>query len=274
MGLGYLNHLDPADFPPMKKLWSDWPAIKEKIRKAPKILLISDYDGTLVPITQKPDLAKLNPKTRSILKKIKSHPRFILGIWSGRILADVANLVKLRNIYYSGNHGLEITGAKINFVHPLARKARPELTRVKKSLRLKTKNIPGVILEDKIYTLSLHFRLTPKSSLKELANIFYNQVRPFVLRKYLSISHGKKVWEIRPRVRWNKGLALKCLDRKLGDIPIIYLGDDRTDEDALKVLRKKDIGVFIGRPQWKSRAKYHLTDPRGVTKFLKELLKI
>lgn len=63
------------------------------------------------------------------------------------------------------------------------------------------------------------------------------------------MTRGKKVLEIRPSIKWNKGDALKYLLETLGyhkssDVFPIYIGDDRTDEDAFKVLLVLSIFIF------------------------------
>ena len=92
---------------------------------------------------------------------------------------------------------------------------------------------------------------------------------------------GKKVWEVKPKVDWDKGKALSYLlealklnDRK--DVISMYLGDDVTDEDAFEVLRNlsKDetqgdgIGIVVTKVPKQTKASYSLRDPEEVLQFL------
>jgi len=114
-----------------------------------KYFLFLDYDGTLTPITKKPDLAVLSKKRRSILKKLAESSQIKVAIVSGRKLSDVKKLVGLNNLLYAGNHGFEIKGPGINVIHPKAKKIKPVLKKISALLKKRLKNIEGAIIENK-----------------------------------------------------------------------------------------------------------------------------
>jgi trehalose 6-phosphate phosphatase len=102
-----------------------------------------------------------------------------------------------------------------------------------------------------------------------------------VLAKYsqLQITHGRKVLEIRPRVNWNKGKALSYLLQALGlerdeEVVPLYIGDDRTDEDAFGVLKERKIGcgILVSTIAKMTCASYSLRDPAEVMAFLHQLV--
>jgi trehalose-phosphatase len=68
----------------------------------------------------------------------------------------------------------------------------------------------------------------------------------------LRVTSGKKVWEIQPRIDWNKGKAvlwlLEALNVDRPDVVPFYFGDDVTDEDAFEALKARGIGVYVGHP--------------------------
>jgi hypothetical protein len=83
------------------------------------------------------------------------------------------------------------------------------------------------------------------------------------------MTRGRKVLEIRPRVDWDKGKALLHLLRALGldeadDIVPLYIGDDRTDEDAFKVLKGSGVGVLVSTRPKQTDAGFVLSDPEEV----------
>ena len=89
----------------------------------------------------------------------------------------------------------------------------------------------------------------------------------------LKLTEGKKVFEIRPAVAWDKGKAVLCLMDRLdpqGRATPVYLGDDRTDEDAFRALAGRGLTVCIGgrRP---TAAQYRLPDVAAVWRFLQAL---
>jgi len=91
-----------------------------------------------------------------------------------------------------------------------------------------------------------------------------------ILRSYpqLKITTGKKVMEVRPNTEWNKGLAVQWLINKLGPGLPVYIGDDKTDEDAFSSLRGR-ITILVS-PRWQSSsARFRLNDYRDVGRFLR-----
>jgi alpha,alpha-trehalase len=89
------------------------------------------------------------------------------------------------------------------------------------------------------------------------------------------VSAGKKVFELRPDVAWDKGVALLWLLGQMvldwpGAVPF-YLGDDTTDEDAFRAIRDRGIGIVVGAPDRSTAARYSLADPGEVRVFLERL---
>nr|GMD94053.1 probable trehalose-phosphate phosphatase J [Ipomoea batatas] len=102
-----------------------------------------------------------------------------------------------------------------------------------------------------------------------------------VIKEYpeLRLSQGRKVLEIRPTIKWDKGKALEFLLEALGfansnDVLPVYIGDDRTDEDAFKVLRERGqgFGILVSKAPKETDASYSLKDPSEVMYFLKRLV--
>ncbi|MEM2915155.1 MAG: trehalose-phosphatase, partial [Candidatus Bathyarchaeia archaeon] len=136
--------------------------VERQIKDAGKMFILADYDGTLTPIVDKPDLAVLPEAMRRILQSIVEHSRYKLAIISGRDVETVKKLVNVCGAFYVGNHGFEIVGPNLHLVHPEAEKIRPVMTAVREELRMEIGHVEGLIIEDKRLTLSVHFRLAPK----------------------------------------------------------------------------------------------------------------
>ena len=228
------------------------------------LVLLLDFDGTLAPIVDRPELAEMPPRTRRALERLMALDGVTAAVVSGRGLADVRERAALGDVAYAGNHGMEIEGAGMRRIHPEAAAARPELEAAAARIMAELEGMDGAFLEDKGLTLSIHYRRAPEQE----AN-----VREIVLEAVdgqpgLAVTEGKMVLEVRPRVEWDKGRAVLFLLRQMrppAEAPVLYLGDDRTDEDAFRALRNWSAaaeGVLVADPPpADSAASSYLRDP-------------
>lgn len=245
--------------------------IASLIEARPLCHLFLDFDGTLAPIVARPDLAQLPKEARDCLTSLLSKPRFRLNIISGRSLVELERLVAIEGIVMAGNHGLEIKGPGINFIHQEARRLKGKLEEFRQRLEEKTCPIEGALVEDKGLTVSLHYRMVPEHKLHE---VFQALQLALAQEPALIVRQGKKVLEVRPRTDWDKGRAVLWILESLHgsqwekDCLPIYLGDDLTDEDAFRVLKSKGISIFVGGDAELTSADYYLPGPSQVMQFL------
>lgn len=254
-----------------------------KASNGKQIVMFLDYDGTLSPIVEDPDRAFMTNEMREAVRDIAKY--FPTAIVTGRCRAKVYNFVRLSQLYYAGSHGMDIRGPangskykkdnKAVLFQP-AREFLPMIDEVYKALIDKTKCTPGAMVENNKFCVSVHFRCVDEKSWNALAE----QVRS-VLNDYpkLKLTQGRKVLEIRPTIKWDKGKALEFLLESLGfansdeGFPI-YIGDDRTDEDAFKVLRDRGqgFGILVSKIPKETNASYSLQEPSEVMDFLRRLV--
>uniref|UniRef100_A0A2N9I6W0 Trehalose 6-phosphate phosphatase n=1 Tax=Fagus sylvatica TaxID=28930 RepID=A0A2N9I6W0_FAGSY len=231
----------------------------EKMKRAAngkQIVVFLDYDGTLSPIVNDPEKAVMTNAMRSAVREVGKH--FPTTIISGRSRDKVFKFVQLNNIYYAGSHGMDISTPSsvslqngdhkyqtraidekgndmVNFSP--ARDFLPIIQKIKVELEEITENIDGAMVEDNKFCLSVHFRRVKEEEVDKLKEIVELAMKPY---EDFRISEGKKVMEIRPKINWDKGRALQYLLDTLGfnnlkDVLPMYIGDDKTDEDAFKV---------------------------------------
>lgn len=261
----------------MKSLIKNWNRVERLIRRHEFAVLFLDYDGTLTPIVRRPERAVLADSTRALLGSLRGNPHYIVAVVSGRALEDVRRLVGLDGIIYAGNHGLELEGPQISFVNPRAKAAQPLLGRIAKQLERELRAVRGALVENKGLSLSVHFRRVRRGDLQRVKLIFEESTRPYLLKGEIRIAGGKKVFEVRPPISWNKGKVVTWLLKRpaiMGKTEItlpIYVGDDLTDEDAFRALLGKGITVYVGRPNTSSKAEYYLANVREVKRFLRKL---
>jgi trehalose 6-phosphate phosphatase len=264
----------------MENLFSAWPKLMEKIRQADRILFLSDFDGTLAPIVEKPELAVMSDETRTLLKALTRQHRYTVGIISGRALNDLKSKIDISGIIYAGNHGFEIEGPGINFVNPLVDEIKPFFRILQRILILTLGSIKGIFIEDKGITLSVHYRQVEDVQANDIEYLVQKVIDRPLSRGLFNISKGKKVFDVKPAVNWDKGKAIKLIMKRYGKggrhsgLLVIYLGDDRTDEDGFKVVEKygNGITIFVGENLSNTSARYLLSSTDEVRCFLIKLL--
>ena len=134
----------------MPHLLNIWPSVSKQIKESSKVLLLSDYDGTLTPIVDRPDLAVLASETRDVLLSLSRQEKYLLGIVSGRGLADVSAKVDVPGLIFAGNHGLEMRGPGLEFVHPEAERLRETLGSLYLRLQEELADLPGSWLRTRV----------------------------------------------------------------------------------------------------------------------------
>ena len=249
-----------------------WDRIRTRLNLHRPILLLLDYDGTIVPIRKKPTLAVLSAKTRDILRHLAGQPNIFLGIVTGRSLQDIKSMVMLKNIFYIANHGFQIVFGRKNWVHPVAQYSLRSMKTIFTALKNSLRSIPGAMVENKLFTLSVHYRNLVYTPISHVKKIVERAVRSF--SELCRVTRGKKVIEIRPNVDWNKGYAILKMLKMFNFTKkplVVYIGDDRTDEDVFKcLLRSSAITIRVGRNN-RSSAKYYVKNTAEVKKLLKSI---
>lgn len=239
-------------------------------RRRRPLLVLFDYDGTLVPIARRPGLARLSPARRRALAALAATPGVTVAVITGRSLSDISRLVSIPYAILSANHGFEIAAGRRVFL-PRGRRFRHPLVRLAQELAKDLRDIPGLLVEPKGFSVAIHFRLTPRRLWKGVERRVRLISRPWRRRHGLRVTGGKCIWEIRPALHWNKGDAALWIWRRFAaDAVTWYIGDDATDEDAFRALRKKGITAVVGRAK-ASRAAFSIRNVEGVWRLIRRL---
>jgi len=262
----------------MKYLLACWDVVAVKIREAKHILLLIDYDGTLTPIVERPELAYLSLEVKECLQGLAGVPYLTLGIISGRTLEDLQERVDINGIIYVGNHGLEIEGPGVSFVNPAAKQEVPLLHSLWQDIDKAIADIRGARIDNKGLTLSLHYRLVDEAQLDELNHIFNEMVKSPLASGQIRVTPSKKAYDIRPAVDWDKGKAMEFIAKKLNgrNKPLmLFLGDDVTDYDGFRLAnRDGGISIFVGDTRTNPPAQYFLHSPIEVYQLLGMLIEV
>ncbi len=202
------------------------------------LVLVLDVDGTLAPIAPRPEYAEVPAATQQLLRDLVALPWAHVMVISGRAADDARRLVGVDGIWIVGNHGFEV--AEPNGPAVPSERVKPFAPAIAKAVERCAEvasSHAGVIVEDKRWTVSIHYRLAHPRVVPGLTA----QVAAIAREHGLRVTHGKEVLELRPPVNIDKGTAAEDLASTLGGLrsgaSLVCAGDDRTDEDAFRALR-------------------------------------
>ena len=222
------------------------PDVAQRLAGSPLLLLL-DVDGTLSPIAPRPEYATVPASTQRVLRELVAMRDVHVASISGRAADDARRLVGVDGTWTIGNHGFEIAApnGEIAARDGVARFA-PRVAEAARRAKEIASDESGVIVENKRWTLSVHYRLADPQIVPELTG----RVQAIATELGLRVTGGKEVLELRPPIDIDKGTAAVDLARQLGALDergsVLVAGDDRTDEDAFRAIRRvKPLAVTI-----------------------------
>jgi trehalose 6-phosphate phosphatase len=214
--------------------------------------LVTDIDGTISPIVARPEEARVLPRARQALERLR-HRLALVAVVSGRTVADARGMVDVDGLTYVGNHGLEILSERGPELVPEARPWVPRLAAVLGQIQREYLE-SGVLIENKGATASLHYRLAadPGRTRRELLDLLARRA----ITSGLRVEEGRMVINLLPPLTVTKGSAVSWLVRTHHLDRLVYLGDDLTDAhafSALAVLRQngeaRTLGIGVLTPE-------------------------
>lgn len=235
-----------------------------------RLLIATDFDGTLCPIAETASRARLSPVAEQMLCAAAACDRIVPAVITGRSLADIRRWIP-SGIVLAGNHGLEIAGRGLAFKHGGACELRPCIAGACDAFGPVVRHWPTAWIEDKRLSATLHFRKVHESHHKALRRMARQCLRPFGSR--LALRAGKLAMEVRPSVRWDKGSAVEYIRQRTGAFAAcVCIGDDATDETMFRANRD-GLNIRVGRSS-RTAATYRLQDPSEVATLLGHLVEL
>ena len=227
--------------------------------RTPAVFL--DYDGTLTPIVERPEDAHLPASMKEALERLAAVCP--VTVVSGRDVSFVVQEVGLPDVIYLGSHGFDIvtpqgttlsTGRENEFSAFL-----DSLDETETTAREKLSAIDGANVERKKYAVAVHYRQVADENVAEVERVVDELL---AIHADLRRSGGKKVFELRPDIDWDKGRAvcwtLEALGLADGNTMPVYVGDDLTDEDAFTAIGSDGLTVVVGSDDRPSAAEYRV----------------
>ncbi|HXS34063.1 MAG TPA: trehalose-phosphatase [Solirubrobacterales bacterium] len=212
-------------------------SLLEPLRADPaRAAILTDVDGTLAPIVERPEQATVLPRATELLAALNGSFGLV-GCISGRQALDARRLVGVEDIAYAGNHGLELLlpGDEEPRLDPALAGQEHSAAEFVAGLDVANLASAGLRLEDKGPIQTLHWRGAED---ERGAEARAHEIGAEAGRAKLEPRWGRKVLELRPIGGGGKDAAVAALLATDGVTAAVYAGDDRTDLDAFRRLRE------------------------------------
>ena len=261
----------------MRSFWAACAAVEKHVRAGGRILLLLDFDGTLAPIVVRPERAALPVATGKVLRRLARRPGFVVGIVTGRALADIRRRAKVPGALYVGSHGLEYALPGGRAVRLVDHACRRSLRQLRQRLGQELPRVAGLRLEAKPYSLAVHYRRVVRKHLPRILRVVRGVESEFT--PAIRLQRGKKVAEFLPNIPADKGRTVRAvLSQVIKEsgrrVTPVYFGDDVTDEAVFRLLRQEGWTVRVGSLRGRTRARYYLRSPAEVRRWLEWLAEV
>lgn len=207
----------------------------------PPLGIISDVDGTLAPIVPRAEDAAITPRCRTLLRDLMERGVRV-ALATGRPLAVARAMLDLEGAAFAANHGLSLWLDDQEETPPAVAEY---VGRARESAReLAGLDVPGVSLEEKGPVLAVHYRRAADE--RAAREAILGAIAGSPAARAFRVHEGRKVIELRPPLDINKGTAVAALVPRLGARALICLGDDVTDIDMFREVRRLREGGLPG----------------------------
>jgi alpha,alpha-trehalase len=253
-----------------RHLLDAWPVLRRAFVDPCRVALFTDFDGTLVRIQRRPGGVRLSRSLRRLLGSL-ARAGAVVGVISGRRLADARARVGVRGIWYAGVHGYFLQNPANRGFALLNPTTQALIRSAGRKLVRRLRGTPGIVVEEKGATVAVHYR---GASRKEIARARAAVARCREAEPGLHWMEGKKVWELFPAHEVDKWAAIQFILRRERKVSpsagrtLVYLGDDTTDERVFR--RMRGISVAVGK-RHRTAARFFLRSPAEVRQFLERV---
>jgi trehalose 6-phosphate synthase/phosphatase len=245
-------------------------ALANRLAETDSLLLLLDYDGTLVPFTLTPELARPDPEIVGLLRALAVRPDTQVHLVSGRPQDTLQEWFGEFPIWLHAEHGFLSRDPETRQWVPAAELGGSWREPVLTMLREITQRTPGSRVEVKAAALAWHYRMADQETGARRANELRLHLNQVLSNQPVEILPGNRVIEIRP-YGVHKGRIVPVLaPERLAATTIVAIGDDRTDEDLFNALPPEAITIRVGPGT--TRARFRLDGVPAVRQFLRLLL--
>lgn len=147
------------------------------------------------------------------------------------------------------------------------------IAQISKQLSQELGKIPGILIEEKKFSVAVHYRLVDEKYLPKIKNLVEDMMKR---HRALRLMRGKKVFELLPDIAWDKAKAVRWIMQALkiswSSACVVYIGDDVTDEDVFRILRTRGCGILVSEKPQESAADFQLSTINEVKKLFEKII--
>jgi trehalose 6-phosphate synthase/phosphatase len=243
--------------------------VRRQLDTAEKLVLLLDYEGTLMPFAATPQLARPDGEVRHLLATLAARPGTEVHVMSGRDRDTMASWLGDLPLTLHAEHGLwtRPVGGQAYETDSLA--DVPWREPVREIMRGFAERTPGALVEEKASGLAFHYRSVDPDFAAQQANELRQHLLEMFSNAPVAIVAGDKVIEVRPQ-SVHKGRIVERIRERLPDALLVVMGDDDSDEDAFAALPEAAVSIHVG-PGY-SKARYRLATIGDVRDVLHDLV--
>ncbi len=240
-----------------------------RIREAPELVLLLDYDGTLVPFAPTPELARPDSDLLALLQRLCDRPRTFVNVVSGRDRTTLSRWLGTLPVSLHAEHGIWSRPAGGVGQETQVLGAMDWREPALEILRDYAAHTPGSLVEEKVVGVAWHYRMAEPDYGARQANELRLHLLEHFANVPVEVLSGEKVVELRPH-GVNKGRVVSPAVMGHPEALMVAIGDDLTDEDLFAALPAGHVSVHVGPGP--SRAEYRVDRVNDVRALLGRLL--
>jgi trehalose 6-phosphate synthase/phosphatase len=246
------------------------PEVTRSLLAAPRLVLLLDYDGTLMPFSNAPDLARPDPELVDLLKALTMRPATSVHIVSGRPREPLASWLGGLNVVLHTEHGFWTRKTPDGPWTPLFEIPVNWKLKVLSVLQQYAARTPGARIEEKSTSIAWHYRMADPEYGAAQAKELRFHLASVLSNAPVQVLRGEKVVEVRLHGIHKGVIPPMVMAQETGPFAMLVMGDDRTDEDMFAAALDVAVTVHVGHST--SVARHRLADWRAARAFLRALV--
>jgi trehalose 6-phosphate synthase/phosphatase len=245
--------------------------VSRSLSASQRLVLLLDYDGTLMPFSNAPDLARPDPELYDLLKALTTRPGTSVHIVSGRPREPLASWLSGLDVVLHTEHGFWTRRSPDSPWMPLFEIPVDWKLKVLSVLQQYAAKTPGARIEEKSTSIAWHYRMADPEYGAAQAKELRFHLASVLSNAPVQVLRGEKVVEVRLFGIHKGVIPPTVMAQESGAYTMLIMGDDRTDEDMFAAAPEVAVTVHVGHSE--SVARHRLPDWKAARAFLRALVR-